>query len=326
MASIGVGVRLTLVFYRVEKVRSSWCFIFDDDDGFGGPCQLGSGTGATMLFKVHWPVEVLRTCPSTNVALARRAAAGRAKPPFVLVANHQTAGKGRQNRTWETPESGALTMSALLRPKVPSSALGLFPLFVALAAALALRELGFPASVKWPNDLLLPAATDVAGFGPWRKVGGILLQVLPPGPLADLSSTETSHSQVVVGVGINVGQAEAELPVPSATSLQSWVATPATLPNPPAVPSVTQVRDAVLVCLAQVISRWENGEEAELRAEYLEVCATIGQKVKVHGDLRSLTSQTSGVALGISEDGALLVRDGCGAVDRVHAADVSVRV
>ena len=68
---------------------------------------------------VDWSVEVVEAAPSTNVLVAERARAGAAGEGLVVVAEHQTAGRGRLDRTWETPARSALTLSVLLVPRAP---------------------------------------------------------------------------------------------------------------------------------------------------------------------------------------------------------------
>jgi len=256
---------------------------------------------------IGWDVERVATCPSTNVELVRRAKAGEAHPPFVLIADQQTAGQGRNGRTWITPAHGAITMSALVNPQVPAVSIGLFPLFSALAVCRALRQAGYPASAKWPNDILLPAATPEPGFGNWRKVGGILCQAVPSAGL-------------VVGIGINVTQSAAELPVPTATSLASY--------GP--APDVAALQQAILTELAAVLTQWEDNGDAALRDEFGQYCITIGQPVAVHQELagQPLAAEpaVSGVGQGIAADGGLVIKTPNGQTLTIHAGDVSLRM
>src|SRR5437763_9636755 len=101
---------------------------------------------------------------------------------LVVVADHQTAGRGRLGRSWEAPPGSSLLMSVLLRPSLAPERLHLTTVAVALAAADACEEVaGFRPALKWPNDLVVDD----------RKLGGILAEVPEPGA-------------VVVGLGLNV--------------------------------------------------------------------------------------------------------------------------
>src|SRR6185436_16421062 len=118
---------------------------------------------------------------------------------LVVVAEHQTAGRGRLDRTWQTPARAALTVSVLLRPRTAAGDWPWFPLLAGCAAALALRRLGALVELKWPNDVLLGDA----------KLAGILTERVDTAP----------EPALVLGIGINVGMTSDELPVETATSL-----------------------------------------------------------------------------------------------------------
>ena len=150
-----------------------------------------------------WRVEVQEETPSTNAYVAERARAGE-EPGLVLVTEHQTAGRGRLDRAWETPARSSLTFSVLLRPDVPAASWPWLPLLTGYAVQAALADRLPDIALKWPNDVLVDADS---GLG--RKVCGILVERVetPDGPVA------------VVGIGINVDQTLDELPVALATSV-----------------------------------------------------------------------------------------------------------
>jgi BirA family biotin operon repressor/biotin-[acetyl-CoA-carboxylase] ligase len=127
----------------------------------------------------------------------------------VLTAEHQTAARGRLDRTWEAPERSSVLVSIVLRPvnadgrPLPTQTYSWLSLLAALALRDALLETaGLRAEVKWPNDVLVRG----------RKIAGILAQLGPMG--------EGSVPPVILGTGLNVTLTEAELPVPTATSVQ----------------------------------------------------------------------------------------------------------
>ncbi|GIG28664.1 biotin--[acetyl-CoA-carboxylase] ligase [Cellulomonas marina] len=252
-------------------------------------------------------LEVVPRAGSTNAELV---AAVRRDPaawpaPAVLVADHQEAGRGRAGRTWTTPPRAALTASVLLRPGVPAVRRGWAPLLVGLAAVRALRgAAGVPAALKWPNDLLLPAAAgdarDLDGWGRWRKVGGVL--------------TEAVDDAVVAGVGVNVDQVADELPVPWATSL-------AVAGAPHADREGLLV--ALVTALGEVGERWRDADgdaaAAGLAAEVADTCATLGQDVRVDAPGGMVVE---GRAESLGDDGSLLVRVTGGELHPVLAGDV----
>lgn len=239
-------------------------------------------------------VEVVDAAPSTNVLVAERARSGAAEG-LVVVAEHQTSGRGRLDRSWETPARAALTFSVLLRPRVGPVEWPWLPLMTGYAVCRALREAGFEAGVKWPNDVLVDDA----------KVAGILVERVdtPQGPAA------------VLGLGLNVTTTADELPVATATSLAL-----AGL----AEPDRTGLLLDVLAALRDEYDAWQGGGAEALRAAYTAASVTIGRTVRV--DLPSGETLT-GPATGIDAGGRLLVRgpqgeQAVGAGDVVHVRAV----
>jgi BirA family biotin operon repressor/biotin-[acetyl-CoA-carboxylase] ligase len=233
-------------------------------------------------------VEVVEETASTNADVSERARGGEAEG-LVLVTEHQTAGRGRLDRTWETPARAALTFSVLLRPTSPAERWPWLPLAAGLATASGVRRASGLSRVglKWPNDVILGG----------QKVAGILLERVetPAGPAA------------VLGIGINVTQTAQELPVPTATSIALGGASPAR----------EDVLLAVLEELTGVLELWTQSPD-ELRSAYIEQCETLGEVVAV-----SLPSseELNGRAVGIDEQGRLDVETDDGRV-AVGAGDV----
>lgn len=142
---------------------------------------LVPGPGGTRFTEVRW----FEALDSTNRYLLSEARRGAAEG-LVVVADHQSAGRGRLGRRWEAPRSANLLVSVLLRPQLPIGARHLASAVVALAAADACEALaGVAVDVKWPNDLLVRD----------RKLAGILAE-------ADVGAGD--RSPIVVGIGINV--------------------------------------------------------------------------------------------------------------------------
>lgn len=258
-------------------------------------------------------IEVVETSPSTNSELV---AAVRSDPaawpaPSALVAEHQTAGRGRAGRTWETPLRAGLTVSLLLRPRVPARTLGWLPLLAGLAVVRTVSDGGVTAALKWPNDVLLPAVDTVAGLGPYRKVAGILTEVVPEKP----GAAGGDGRAVVLGIGLNVSQSAQELPVPTATSLAL-----AGYPRP----DRTDLLVRLLGEVHAVVRRWEqSGGDAVasgLLDEYTAVSATLGTRVRA--ELAGDAGVLEGEAVGLDESGALLVRTDSGEERAVTAGDV----
>jgi BirA family biotin operon repressor/biotin-[acetyl-CoA-carboxylase] ligase len=242
-------------------------------------------------------VEVVEEAGSTNAVVADRARSGE-PDGLVVAAEHQTAGRGRLDRSWEAAPRSSLTFSVLLRPTVPGGRWPWLPLLTGHAVAAALRAEGYAAAVKWPNDVLLGTGPDE------RKVAGILVERVETdaGPAA------------VVGVGLNVSMTAEELPVPEATSL--------VLERPDVVPDRTGLLVHLLVTLREVYDAWQTGgDEASerLAASYAAGCATVGRDVRVAlPDGATLT----GHAVEIDVNGRLVVSTGSGERTPVGAGDV----
>ncbi|WP_019134910.1 biotin--[acetyl-CoA-carboxylase] ligase [Cellulomonas massiliensis] len=253
-------------------------------------------------------VEVVASTGSTNedVVAALRADPDAWPDRSVLVADHQVAGRGRAGRTWETPAGTALTCTFVLRAPPGGRSLGWLPLVAGLGAVHALRATaGVAAALKWPNDLLVPADDELEGWGPYRKVGGILTELVP---------RPDGAAAVVVGVGVNVLQGPAELPVPWATSLA--------LAGARHVDRLG-VLTALVDALDEVGRRWRDAAgdvaAAGLAGEVADVCATLGARVAV--DLPG-GEVVTGLASRLDADGALVVSGQNGDERRVLAGDV----
>ncbi|MFF3647783.1 biotin--[acetyl-CoA-carboxylase] ligase [Streptomyces sp. NPDC002181] len=246
-------------------------------------------------------VEVVASTGSTNTDLAARAA--RLPEGAVLVAEEQTAGRGRLDRSWVAPPRSGLFFSVLLKPgdSVPQERWGWLTLLAGVAAAGGLsRAAGVDTALKWPNDLLLTVN------GEERKTGGILAERVGDG--------------VVIGIGLNVTLTEDELPVPEAGSLILAKA---------AVTDREPLLKAVLRSLEQWYGDWRaaGGDPAAsgLQEAYAADCVTLGRHVRA--DLpggRTLT----GTAEAVDADGRLVVRtaedehEAVGAGDVVHLRSV----
>lgn len=258
------------------------------------------------------PAGPLRRCvvlPRVGSTSTELLALLRADPGWadggLLTAEHQHAGRGRAGHAWTTPPGAALTLSLAVRPGVPRARWGWLPLLTGLGVARALRSAtGLDAGVKWPNDLLVPAAdgADVPGWGAERKVAGILAEVAPDGAAA------------VLGIGVNVAQTAAELPVPSATSLVAAGARGV---------DRTSVLVGVVREVTGLLARWREHDgdvaAAGLDREVAAACRTLGAAVRA---TLPDGSEVRGTAVRLTADGALVLRAPDGAERLLLAGDV----
>jgi BirA family transcriptional regulator, biotin operon repressor / biotin---[acetyl-CoA-carboxylase] ligase len=214
-------------------------------------------------------VQFLPETGSTNRVAMEWAAEGAAHGSLV-VADYQTAGRGRLERTWLAPAGSSVLASVVLRPAMEAAQRGLLALAAAVALCRCLEELEVPASVKWPNDVLLGD----------RKVAGML--------------SEAAGDVVVLGVGVNVKQQEfPEEIAASATSLERFTGRGLD-------------RLAVLEGLVRHLARLVDGPVEQIVPAYRPWCGTLGRRVRV--DVGS--GPIEDLAAGIDSSGALVLAGG----------------
>lgn len=234
-------------------------------------------------------VDVVEQTASTNADLMHDTGAA---DRTALVAEHQVAGRGRLERSWESPPRAGLTFSVLLRPATPIPTWGWLPLLAGVALHDAVRgTTGLDVALKWPNDLLFAPSEE--------KLAGILAQ--------------TSGEAVVVGIGLNVSTTRAELPVATASSLELCGA---------AEVDRTDLLAAILSRLDSRTAQWTDvGGDAEacgLATDYRAACATLQRQVTV---TTTAGMAVTGTACGIDSDGRLQIDVG-DRVETIGAGDV----
>ncbi|MFG2228301.1 biotin--[acetyl-CoA-carboxylase] ligase [Streptomyces sp. NPDC048644] len=239
-------------------------------------------------------LDVVTATGSTNSDLAARAAEG-APEGAVLVAEEQSAARGRLDRRWSAPPRSGLFFSLYLTPRVPPARWGWLPLLAGVATAAALsRTAGVDTALKWPNDLLLTVE------GAERKAGGIL--------------AERAGEGVVIGIGLNVSLRADELPVPTAGSL-ALAGARGTDRDP--------ILRAVLRSLEDWYGTWQAADgdpvACRLQETYAAGCATLGREVRA--ELPGDTALT-GEAVAIDGDGRLILATPEGIQQPVAAGDI----
>ncbi|MCP3800451.1 biotin--[acetyl-CoA-carboxylase] ligase [Allokutzneria sp. A3M-2-11 16] len=249
-------------------------------------------------------LDVLDRTGSTNTDLAAAAREG-APDRTVLIAEEQTAGRGRNTRSWVSPARAGIHVSVLLRPAgVPVARFGWLMMLGGVVVQRVLSGLcAVDAVLKWPNDLLV---------GPDRaKCCGVLAEAVGG-----------SSPAVVLGIGVNVHQRADELPVgpgglpPTSLALQG---------------ADCLERDRILVELLRELDfaerQWREHSGDPVRSglveQYRQVCGTLGQRVRVElpasgGATRFLL----GVAEDVDDDGRLVVRTADGSAQPISAGDV----
>ncbi len=246
-----------------------------------------------------WPAPVvLDTVDSTMTRLREHAGEG-APQGAAVVADEQTAGRGRHGRTWQSPPGTGVWASVLLRPGATEpGTLGVLPLLIGAAIAGELsRWSGARLQVKWPNDIVW--LREGEGASAVAKLAGVLAERLPDGA-------------IVIGVGLNVLAAP---PDTAAIALADIVddAHRAGLSREDAAVEV-------LRAVAQAASAWLCGEHD--LTDYRRRCITVGRRVSVTAVAGA--QSWSGQAVGVDDTGLLLVEDAAGARIAVAAGDVTL--
>jgi BirA family biotin operon repressor/biotin-[acetyl-CoA-carboxylase] ligase len=254
---------------------------------------IGTGLGWRQL-------DVVEQTGSTNADLLARAASGNDVAGAVLIAEHQTAGRGRHGRGWSAAPRAQITMSVGVSVvDVPAAGWGWLPLATGVAVVDAVAPLlemaGVEVGLKWPNDVLAGPAESHG------KLAGILAEVARP--------------VVVIGLGLNVTQAPEEVEGPGATSL---------LDLGVAAPDRGQLVRTLLRELGGRILAWRaaRGADWQLAADYRARSLTIGTRVRA---ALPGGKEVVGTASGIDDQGRLCLETG-GATGAetvvVSAADV----
>jgi len=235
-------------------------------------------------------------CDSTNDEAARLARAG-AEHGTVVTAGSQRAGRGRDGRSWASPPGLGLYLSAVVRPPLPLPLVPPMTLAIGVGVCDAARAAGADARLKWPNDV----------YAAGRKLAGVLVEAQSQGSRLEA---------VVVGIGVNLAGA----PPPELAARAITLAEAAAAGGRPAEPPDRAAFTAALLGhveawidryvaagLGPVIDAWHSR-----MARGLTVRAAIGG------------AAVDGEAVGLDEDGALLLREPGGRVHRIRAGDVDV--
>jgi BirA family biotin operon repressor/biotin-[acetyl-CoA-carboxylase] ligase len=238
---------------------------------------------------------------STNDRLLQMAAEEQPPTGTVVVADYQTAGRGRLARHWVAPPGTSLLFSTLFRPGWPAEQGMWLTMLGSLAAAEAIETVAaIPVRLKWPNDLLIEVESE------WRKVGGLLLD-------AQLDATGRV-TNAVLGIGINVKQTAEQLPdaayAPTSLSLAA---------------GVPLSRRALLVaCLERLEWHYEVAASGRSpRNEWIKRLITLEKAVTV--SMNGAEFSVQGVAEGVDQWGRLLVRDPDEQLHVIAAGDVTLR-
>ena len=240
---------------------------------------------------------------STNEDAKRLACEG-AADGTVVMADAQSAGKGRRGRKWQSPVGSNLYFSLMLKPKFAPDKASMLTLVMALSVVQALnKEMGdaFDYQIKWPNDILVNG----------RKLCGIL---------TEMTMDKGSIKSVVIGVGINVNQEQFDDEISDcATSL---LIEKKRIDTQAMIPERVELLKAVLEFFDTNYERFCRNLDLEfMKADYEASLVNMNNRVKV----LEPAGEYEGIALGINEQGELLVQIPDGSIKEIYAGEVSVR-
>jgi BirA family biotin operon repressor/biotin-[acetyl-CoA-carboxylase] ligase len=246
------------------------------------------------LQRVRLPCTVISQIDSTNSEAERLLASGQ-EAPFAIVALRQTAGRGRLGRRWHSEQPGNLYLSIAFRPFIETGRLSPFTLWMGLALCEHIdQKLGIKLGLKWPNDLLNAKGAKVAGM------------------LTEARIDADRVRDLVFGIGLNIESSPAELQG-AACSLRSLSR------------KSIDANEVAAGVLGALEAAWEAFEDDSYRKKFLKLFAhydcLAGQKVKV--TLRG--KPLHGVAEGIDEKGALLLRLSTGRRTAIASGEVTLR-
>lgn len=242
-----------------------------------------------------WQVHWFKTIDSTNTKAKAMAQQG-APHGTVLIAGHQTGGRGRMGRSFSSPAGSGLYLSVILRPGCPAAQLMHLTCAAGIAACDAVQQsCGLRPGIKWINDLVIGN----------RKLGGILTEM----------SVDAKTGLVdfgVIGIGINCLQNTEDFP----PELQSMAIS---LKAAGCAPDIARLAAALIDALYKMSLQLQDRDG--IMTAYRRDCITLGREVVV---LRG-EEKAYGTALDVDNEGALLVRLRDGSVKAVNSGEVSVR-
>jgi len=238
----------------------------------------------------------LERVDSTNTEAERHLAAG-SRTPLVILAREQTQGRGRRGRVWHSPAAGNLYATFVFRPKLEPARLQDFTLWMGLnVCELIANFCSVEPGLKWPNDVYFQD----------RKAGGMLTE-------ARIDAEEVHD--LVFGLGLNINGRGADLPrelQKSATSIAEAAGAP------------VDVNRFAAALITRVLSACNRFVEGDYRDKFAELWARFdvlrGQPVTVTQGTRSVT----GTAMGIDDEGSLIVRTSAGRTERFRAGEVTL--
>ncbi|MEW9669797.1 biotin--[acetyl-CoA-carboxylase] ligase [Ammoniphilus sp. 3BR4] len=275
--------------YEFEAVRRSGYRLLSSPD-VPYPEEVRWGLNTKYLGKeVHYFPSVDSTQHKAHSLAKEGAPEG-----TLVIADHQEGGKGRLGRVWHSPPGSGVSMSILLRPKLELHRCPQLTLLTAVAIVEAIREeTELPVQIKWPNDILLNG----------KKICGIL---------TELNAESDCINYLIIGVGINVN-------TPSFPEELSGIATSLMLEKKEPIRRVKLIQN-LLQKLEELYELYLEEGFAPIKSRWESHAISIGKNLII----RQMSGTMTGFALGIDDQGVLLVQKDDGSVEKVYSADIEI--
>ncbi|MDQ0218964.1 biotin--[acetyl-CoA-carboxylase] ligase [Peribacillus cavernae] len=247
----------------------------------------------TKIFgkSVHYEESV-----ESTQKIAHRLAGDGASEGTLVVAEEQTFGKGRLSRSWHSPKHTGVWMSLILRPNIPFHQAPQLTLLTAVAVVQGIEEAtDLMPGIKWPNDILINQ----------KKVTGILTELQ--------AEADRIHS-VIIGIGINVNQKNDDFPEDlrqKASSLFIESGQPV---------SRARLIQHILAKMEQLYQLYLDKGFTPIKILWESYAVSLGKEIKAS----TLTETLYGKALGITDEGVLLLEDNAGQIHTIYSADIEI--
>ncbi|MDP4083855.1 MAG: biotin--[acetyl-CoA-carboxylase] ligase [Bacillota bacterium] len=235
-------------------------------------------------------------CIDSTQKAAQRLAYDQVPEGTVVIAEEQTAGRGRMNRKWHSPKYTGIWMSLILRPNIPLSKAPQLTLLTAVSIVQAIEDLtNLHTEIKWPNDILING----------KKVTGILTELQ--------AESDRIHS-IIIGMGINVNQTVDDFPI----ELQS-IASSLLIEKGESIPRAALIKSIFTYFEKLYLLYLEEGF-LPIKLLWESYAISIGKIITA----RTLTGALKGKALGITDDGVLQIEDQEGKIHHIYSADIEL--
>ncbi|MBS2969382.1 biotin--[acetyl-CoA-carboxylase] ligase [Metabacillus sp. KIGAM252] len=277
--------------YEVEAVRRMGYRLIKKPEALSA-VEIQSSLRTSFIGQaVHYEKSV----PSTQ-KIAHQLAGEGASEGTIVIADEQTEGRGRLARVWHSPINTGIWMSCILKPKIPLSQTPQLTLLTAVAIVQAIEETtGIQPSIKWPNDILING----------KKAVGIL---------TELQAEADSVHSVIIGMGINVNQQDTDFPealkrIATSLKLEAGIDI-----------SRTALIQAILYNLEQLYKTYLAAGFRPVKLLWESYAVSLGREIIA----RTLQGTIYGKALGINDEGVLLLETADGAVEKIYSADIEL--